>query len=83
MRPEQANKRKYYQIDRNVYRETRKNKQTIKNKVIMAFKDVDFQKAYAILELGRISEREGTDKMTDILKVQMIHELHKVINKIK
>jgi hypothetical protein len=46
----------------------------------MAFKDIDFTKAYAILELGRISEREKTDRVTDILKVEMIHELHKVID---
>jgi hypothetical protein len=46
----------------------------------MAFKDIDFTKTFAILELGRISEREKTDAMTDILKVEMIHELNKVIN---
>ena len=44
----------------------------------MAFKDVDFQKAYAILELGRISER-GKDTLTTFLKARMLDELDKII----
>jgi hypothetical protein len=48
----------------------------------MAFKDIDFTKTFAILELGRISEKENTDAMTDILKVEMFKELEQVINQL-